>query len=144
VERNNKYASDIITCTDAGDTYNEQKAKDRSPLFWETPIKQRKQAVLHMYAGIHDGFTGAVPISQSIDFYNKLLTDAKERDISRYASQADLETMLKTQAFSSADTLRKIDNRVIHYQKFSKNISLTIFEGGHEIMRNVALDLIDN
>ena len=52
--------------------------------------------------------------------------------------------MLKTQAFSSADTLRKIDNRVIHYQKVSKKISLTIFEGGHEILRNVVLDLIDN
>lgn len=144
LERNNKYASDIIKCTDAGETYNEQKAKDRSPLFWETPVKHRKQSVLQIYAGIHDGYTGAVPISQSINFYNKLLTDAKEKDISRYVSQADLETMLKTQAFSSADTLRTIDKRVIHYQKSSKKISLTIFEGGHEILRNVVLDLINN
>lgn len=144
VERKNRYGPDIIKCTDAGETYNEQKAKERSPLYWKTPLKQRKKSVLQIYAGIHDGYTGSVPISQSINFYNKLLTDTKEKDTSRYVSLADLETMLKTQTFPSPNTVKTIGNRVIHYQKFSKKISLTIFEGGHEILRSVALDLIDN
>lgn len=144
VERKNRYGPDIIKCTDAGETYNEQKAKERSPIYWKTPLKQRKKSVLQIYAGIHDGYTGSVPISQSINFYNKLLTDAKEKDTSRYVSQADLETMLKTQTFQSPDTVKTIGNRVIHYQKFSKKFSLTIFEGGHEILSSVALDLIDN
>ena len=144
VERKNRYGSDIIKCTDSGETYNEQKAKDRSPLYWKMPLKQRKKSVFQIYAGVHDGYTGSVPISQSINFYNKLLTDTKEKDTSRYVSQADLETMLKTQTFASPDTVKKIANRVIHYQKSSKKISLTIFEGGHEILRSAALDLIDN
>jgi poly(3-hydroxybutyrate) depolymerase len=141
LERKNKYAGDIIRCTDAGDTFNEQKAKDRSPLFWHTPTKQRKKSVLQIYAGIHDGYSGSVPISQSIHFYNKLLRDYKEKNTSNYVSPADLETMLKNQSFSSTDTRSKIGDRVIHYQKSSKNISLTVFEGGHEILPKVALDL---
>jgi dipeptidyl aminopeptidase/acylaminoacyl peptidase len=144
VERKNRYGPDIIKCTDAGETYSEGKAKERSPLYWKTALKKRKNSVLHIYAGIHDGYTGSVPISQSINFYNKLLTDAKEKDTSRYVSLPDMETMLTTQTFPSAGTVKTIGNRVIHYKKFTKKISLTIFEGGHEILRSVALDLIDN
>lgn len=143
LERKNRYAADIIKCTDAGETYNEEKAKERSPLYWHTPLKQRKKAVLQIYAGVHDGYTGSVPISQSINFYNKLLTDTKEKDTSRYVSQADADIMLKTQTFPSLNIKKAIDDRIIHYQKSSKNFTLTIFEGGHEILRDAALDLID-
>lgn len=38
VERKNKYAAEIIKCTGANDAFDEQKAKERSPLFWKTPI----------------------------------------------------------------------------------------------------------
>jgi pimeloyl-ACP methyl ester carboxylesterase len=144
VERKNRYGPEIIKCTDAGEIYNEQKAKERSPLYWKTPIKQRKKSVFQIYAGIHDGYTGSVPISQSFNFYNKLLTDTKEKDTSRYVSQGDADLMLKTQTFPSPDTIKTIGNRAIHYRKVSKKITLTIFEGGHEILRSVALNLLDN
>jgi dienelactone hydrolase len=143
VERNNKYVPEIIKCTDAGEVFNEQKAKERSPLHWEKPLTSRKRSRLQIYAGIHDGYTGPVPISQSIDFYNKLLTDTKEKDLTRYVSQADFETMLKAQAFPTSNTLGQIEDRIIHYKKFSGKNSLTIFEGGHEILKNAALELIE-
>jgi pimeloyl-ACP methyl ester carboxylesterase len=142
LERKNKYATDIIHCTDAGDTFNEEKAKDRSPLFWNTPTKQRRKSILQIYVGIHDGYSGSVPISQSIHFYNKLLKDYNEKNSVNYVSPEDLETMLQTQRFSPADSSKKVGGRLIHYQKSSKHISLTVFEGGHEILSNVALDLI--
>lgn len=143
VERKNKYAAEIIKCTGAGDVFNAEKAKERSPLFWETPVKKRKKSTLQIYAGIHDGYTGSVPISHSINFYNKLLMNTKEKDPSRYVPEVDATTMLKTQTFPTQSPAKTIDNRAILYQKSSKKITLTIFEGTHEILKNAALSLID-
>jgi len=144
LERKNKYADEIIQCTNANGVLDDQKARERSPLFWETPIKKRRNSALQIYAGIHDGYTGSVPISQSIHFYNKLLIDTGETDDARYVSSTDTSLMLKTQSFPLKKPIKKIDNRAILYQKSSKKISITIFEGTHEILKNVALDLIGN
>lgn len=142
LERKNKYAADIVSCSSPNGGFDAEKARERSPLFWETPLKKRKKSYLHIYAGIHDGYTGSVPISHSIKFYNKLLIDTDETDNARYVSAEDAATMLTTQSLPSKKSIKKIDNRVILYQKSSKRIKLTIFEGTHEILRNVALDLI--
>ena len=48
--------------------------------------------------------------------------------------------MLKTQSFSNAKTPNLLDDRAILYQKSSKNIQLTIFEGTHEILIKVVLE----
>lgn len=142
-ERKNKYAAEIIKCIGANDVFDEQKAKERSPLFWKTPVKKRKKSFLQIYAGIHDGYTGSVPISQSINFYNKLLTDAKERDKSRFVSPEDLSTMLKTQTSPSSKTFKLLDGRDILYQKSTKNIQLTVFEGTHEMLSKVVLENLE-
>lgn len=142
LERKNKYAADIISCSSPNGVFDAEKARERSPLFWETPLKKRKRSYLQIYAGIHDGYTGSVPISHSIKFYNKLLIDTEETDNARYVSAEDATTMLKTQSFPTKKNIKKIDNRVILYQKSSRKIKLTIFEGTHEILRNVALDLM--
>lgn len=143
VERKNRYGPEIIKCTGAGEVFDAEKAKERSPLFWKTPVKKRKKSTLQIYAGIHDGYTGSVPISQSINFYNKLLTDANEKDKSRYVSEEDATTMLKTQTFPTQNPTKTIENRAVLYQKSSKKITLTIFEGTHEILKNAAMELID-
>ncbi len=144
VERKNKYAAEIIQCTNANGIFDMQKAKERSPLFWETPIKKRKSSTLQIYAGIHDGYTGSVPISHSIRFYNKLLLDTKESNLDYFVSTEESKILLETQSFLTKIPQKMIDNRAIIYQKSSKNITLTIFEGTHEILKNVALDLIVN
>src|SRR5690606_40223292 len=46
-----------------------------SVLLMPTPVKQRKDATLHIYAGINDGYTGSVPISHSLELYNKVVKD---------------------------------------------------------------------
>ena len=143
VERKNRYGPEIIKCTGAGEVFDAEKAKERSPLFWKTPLKKRKNSQLQIYAGIHDGYTGSVPISHSINFYNKLLADAHEKDKARYVSEEDAATMLKTQTFPTRNSPKTIENRAILYQKTSKKITLTIFEGTHEILKSAALDAID-
>lgn len=140
VERKNKYAAEIIQCTSGTNTFDVQIAKERSPLLWTTPIKKRKKSHLQIYAGIHDGYTGSVPISHSINFYNKLLTDYKEKDKLKYVSKEDASVMLKTQTFPTEKTPTMLGDRAILYQKSSKNIQLTIFEGTHEILTKVFLE----
>jgi dipeptidyl aminopeptidase/acylaminoacyl peptidase len=142
IERKNKYANEIISCTGADNIFDTLKAQERSPLFWTTPVKKRKKCVLQIFAGIHDGFNGPVPISQSINFYNKLLSDFRETDTSKYVNNEDLKFMVNTQSFPSSNSSNKIGNRNIRYQKASKKVMLTIFEGGHEILSEQALEYI--
>ena len=142
IERKNKYATEIVSCIGANNIFDTLKAKERSPLFWTTPVKKRKKCVLQIFAGIHDGYNGPVPISQSINFYNKLLSDFRETNTSKYVNNEDLKFMANTQSFPYSNSSNKIGNRAIHYQKASKKIMLTIFEGGHEMLSKQALEYI--
>ena len=144
VERKNKYAAEIIKCTGADNKFDSLKAKERSPLAWKTPVKKRKKSTLQIFAGIHDGHNGAVvPISQSINFYNKIVGDYKEKELTKYVSDENEKTMLTTQTFPVTDTSRKLANRLIYYQNSSKKVMLTIFEGGHELLSHQALEYIE-
>jgi hypothetical protein len=51
--------------------------------------------------------------------------------------------MLDTQTFPVSDTTKKIAGKVIYYQKSAKNITLTIFEGGHDMLSKQALEYIE-
>lgn len=133
VSRNPKYASDIIKCTCEGcSEYNPEKAIKRSPLYWKTPIEKPGGTKLKIYAGIHDGYTGSVPITHSISFYNKIVADLGGADSDKVSCD-ELTWMLTTRT-SPDKTRGRINDREIHYFKTFKNVSLTIFEGGHEIL----------
>ncbi len=139
VERKNKYAAEIVQCIGANGAFDAEKARARSPLFWETPTGKRKNSLLQIYVGVHDGYTGSVPISQSINFYNKLLKDYKEKDQTRYVSTEDKELMLKTRSFPTQNPPEKLGDRAILYQRASRNIRLTVFEGSHDILYDQVL-----
>ncbi|HEY6437400.1 MAG TPA: hypothetical protein VIY47_12480, partial [Ignavibacteriaceae bacterium] len=74
----------------------------------------------------------------SIDFYNKLLTDNGVSDSSSYVSKKDLLEMITQQTFA-ASTHLTIGGRAIYYQKQTKLLMLTIFEGGHEMLSKEVL-----
>ena len=146
VERRNKYAREIIQCLGTNNVFDTIQAEGRSPIFWETPVKKRKKSDLQIYAGIHDGhrFNAPVPISQSMNFYNKILSDFGERDSSKYVDTKDMKLMVETQSFPSSNNSDKIGDRIIHYKKISKNIWITIYEGGHELLSKQALENIEH
>jgi poly(3-hydroxybutyrate) depolymerase len=144
VERKNKYANEIIQCIGSDNVFDTLKASERSPLYWTTPVKKRKKSNLQIFAGIHDGYriNAPVPISQSINFYNKILYDFGEKDSSKFVSNEDLKFMMNEQSFPISN-VNKIGDRVIHYQKESKKIMLVIFEGGHDMLSKQALEHIE-
>lgn len=143
-ERKSKYASEIISCTNETGSFDASKARERSPIHWTTPINKRKNSILQIFAGIHDGHEGhgPIPISHSIVFYNKLLKDNKISDSAAYVSEKDLSQMINYQVFDPK-TQTTIGGRPIHYQKKTNLIMLTIFEGGHEMLSNEVLNYID-
>lgn len=143
-ERRNKYAGEIINCIGATNGFDSLKARERSPLAWTTPVKKRTKSSLQIFAGIHDGHNrNVVPVSQSIGFYNKILSDFKEKNISKYVTKEDEQIMLVTRKFPVADSSKKLADRMIHYQRSSGNIMLAIFEGGHEMLSQQALEYIE-
>ena len=142
-----KYAGDILKSTGSQDSLLDiEESKRRSPYFMDTPVSRRKNSILNIYCGIHDGYTGSVPITQSINFYNKLVRDAKGNKAASVPRE-DALYMLSNRTFNPAETAPLIlpEGRRIHYYKQFHSINLTIFEGGHELLPGAAMEeLIKN
>lgn len=132
----NKYADHILQCTGSTKTLNESVAKQKSPLYMETPTGKKSE--LFIFAGIYDGLQGSVPITHSINFYNKLLTDFKVTDQSKFVSNDEKLKLLEFR--KPLSDLGKIADRKICLQKANDNIHLTIFEGNHEMLAQYAFE----
>ncbi|MGI6571855.1 MAG: alpha/beta hydrolase family protein [Fermentimonas sp.] len=142
--RKNKYAKDILDCigkSEKGDL-DEEEAKKRSPIFLPTPLSRVPQTKLFIYTGIYDGIQGSVPITHSINFYNKLLRDLSEKNFSKYVSDSEKLELLEFR--KPIGEFGYIANRRVCLQKETKNIKLTIFEGGHEMLTEYAFHEILN
>ncbi len=139
--RTPRYAQNILDCTASEDSVlNVAEAKRRSPLYWKTSREKRKSTSLHLYAGVHDGYTGSVPITHSINFYNKVLRDARVKK-KRAVVSDEIIIQLLTKRSSSKEN-RLLDDRKVHLYRNWKNVSLTIFEGSHEMLEDIALEML--
>ena len=136
--RGNKYALDILDCTGSKNELNIENAEKKSPVFWKTPAEKFKSSKLFIYAGIYDGIQGSVPITHSINFYNKLLTDLSVKDSSKYVSLSEKLSLLEKREPLGA--FGYIAGRRICLKKEFENLKLTIFEGSHEILTEFALN----
>ncbi len=137
-----KYAGDILRSTGSEDSIlDTEEARRRSPYFLDTPVSRSKKSILNIYCGIHDGYNGSVPITQSINFYNKLVRDMKGNKAA-LVPQEDALYMLSQRTFNPAEEAPHIlpEGRRIHYRKQFQSINLTIFEGGHELLPGAAME----
>jgi hypothetical protein len=136
--RNNSYADNILVCTDSKNGLDEYKAKQKSPIYWTTPLNKLANSKLFIYAGIYDGIQGSVPITHSINFYNKLLTDISVSDTSKYVSLYEKLNLLEFR--KPIGDFGSISGRKICLTKEFMNLKLTIFEGNHEMLTEFALN----
>lgn len=135
--RQKEYAMDILKCTSSNNTVLDlQIANERSPINWPTPLEKRKNTRLLLYAGIYDGITGSVPISHSIDYYNKVLHDYEAKDSASFVSEKE-ELLLLKQKKGTVSQM-KIDGRRVLLKKKYKKVQLCIFDGGHEMLTQFA------
>jgi hypothetical protein len=136
--RSNNYAGNILDCTGSENVLNIENARKRSPVYWDTPVEKLKSSKLFIYAGIYDGIQGSVPITHSINFYNKLLKDMSVSDTSEYVSIFEELKLLEFR--EPLGEFGKIADRRICLKKESGNVRLTIFEGNHEMLTEFALN----
>ncbi|BFP42772.1 hypothetical protein FGF1_36170 [Flavobacteriaceae bacterium GF1] len=137
--RDGAYLKDILNCTDSkNEVLNVKKARDRSPFFWNAPNTRFENTSLFLYTGIYDGLQGSVPITQSINFYNKLLSDLSVPDSSKYVSEREKRLLLEHR--KALDSFGKLLNRRVILRKKFENVKLVVYEGGHEILSTYALN----
>jgi hypothetical protein len=132
--RGSKYAQDVIqcTCNHKCEEPDFRELRKRSPLYSKLPVKKLEYTRVKIHAGIHDGYTGAVPIVHSALFYNKVVDDLGGRETDKM-SMDDLCWMFSTRSAPDKIAGKLGDRDILWFKKF-KNVSLTIFEGGHEIL----------
>lgn len=139
---NNKYWKDVLKCVGTPDgQVDVAEANRRSPMYFATPVKKFDNTGLDIFVGVNDGITGSVPITHSINFYNKLLKDLGVKDQSVYVSAKETQQLLQTR--KPLGGFGKIGGRDICLQKVYKNLRLTVFNGTHEMLPEFALtDLV--
>jgi lysophospholipase L1-like esterase/dienelactone hydrolase len=141
--RNARYASHIALATTGDENrFDPHEALKRSPLHMVTPIEKRKNSKLYIYAGIHDGYTGSVPITHSLHMYNKLVRDYNPANAETLISDELIRQLLASRINPNAQK-STIADRQIHLQRnFEEKLQILIFEGGHEMLVETALNHI--
>tara|TARA_R110002096_G_scaffold356883_1_gene550221 strand:- start:103 stop:1119 length:1017 start_codon:yes stop_codon:yes gene_type:complete len=140
--QNSRVSNDILNCTNSSSQLNIENAKQKSPLYLDTPIEKLKESKVSIYAGVFDGIQKHVPITHSINFYNKILGDLSVSDSTKYVS---IYEKLKLIEFRKPlGDYGYIGDRKVYLRKEFENLKLVIFEGDHEMLTEFALnELID-
>lgn len=137
-----KYVNDLKGVTTGGQGFDTSVARERSPALLPYSSEKRKNAELYIYTGIHDGYTGSVPITHSINMFNHLLRETSPHDKDQIVSDSLKLVLLEKRLNPKPDSLLSIGGRKIHLLREIPNIQLIIFEGTHEMIVPQALALV--
>lgn len=136
--RKTKYHKDILNCCSTDSLQpNLSEMKERSPIHWVNSSSKQNMSDLHLYAGIKDGITGSVPFTHSIFFYNKMVLSVPEGGSEFLVSPQEIVDLF---AIPKPQDLGTIGGRKVFLEKRFQNISITIFDGGHEFLENFAIN----
>ncbi|MEZ6043075.1 MAG: prolyl oligopeptidase family serine peptidase [Planctomycetaceae bacterium] len=111
--------------------------RDRSPLFH---LSRVGNLPVDIYAGVEDGHSGSVPVSHSLRAFNEIARIQNAELISE--SEIEQIRHSKRLAVPTPSDLRGIEDfgRTIHLHRTAGNASVTIFDGGHESLPEIACD----
>ncbi len=132
------YAKKVAKCCGGapGDSQSvDEQYYQRSPIHW---IAQVGDLPLDIAAGVHDGQTGSVPFQHSVQLYN-IVAKSHQASLVSESEMQQLWDRSKLVNPQPQDTM--IDptfNRDIKLRRKTKNVRLTIFEGGHEGLAEAA------
>ncbi len=137
---NRKYYKDIAaSCGGAPGASVEvdEEYRKRSPL---TYLGKAKGVPLHINAGIQDGHKGSVPISHSLLAFNEV-AEEKDRvsaeDIRFFVEKAKVPEHLQMEIDDPSYGMKRP-----LFRRTSGSVTVTIFEGGHELVAGGALGWI--
>ena len=133
IDRGLKFAADIIKV--CGGEFSPEVARSRSPMYMN--VEEPYAIKLHLFAGINDGHEGSVPISHSMLLYNRLCSD-----LGFSQDQLTSQQIVSFLTRSCMLTGESIGGRGVYLNSELNNLSLTIFDGGHEILTAFQEELI--
>ncbi len=111
--------------------------KERSPVFH---LQSAVDLPLEILTGIHDGYTGSVPIDHTLKAFN---TIAKANG-TPLISEEEMNLLLKEKELTHPEKsdLEKDSSlgRKIHLRRISRKARVTIFEGTHEGLPSAAVE----
>lgn len=117
-------------------TLVDREYRQCSPMTW---LPDARAVPLSLCHGIHDGHDGAsVPVSQSIRAFNRLATEDQR------VSDAQIDYILTHQRVPPelmSETVKDetFIGRDVLFRRTSGNVTLTIFDGGHESIPQAGL-----
>jgi pimeloyl-ACP methyl ester carboxylesterase len=133
--RKNNYAQMLEqACGGAPGPATEAEYRHRSPLFH---LAAAKGVPLDINTGIHDGYTGSVPVSHSLRAFNVLATTDKQ------IAPEDIDFMVRERKIPSALAAEKQDDperqKTVLFRRTSGHARVTVFEGGHDSESSAAV-----
>ena len=137
-----KYAGDLEKMTTDGTHFDAAEARRRSPMFMKYPADKRDGAYLNIFAGINDGYTGSVPIPHSVSFFNKIARIKYPGVDSLVVPDSTIVRLLARRVDPDKSYDKRMAGRNVYLSTAGPDLSLTIFEGGHEMIVPDAVDLI--
>lgn len=119
--------------------FDKAEAVKRSPVFMDTPVPQRENSKLFIFAGIHDGgLSGDVPFTHSLKMFNKIVSDF---DYSEQKILFSNEEMLRLMDWQTAGSpVYKDHLSVLIQRQYLDKVQINLFEGGHEMIPDRVLD----
>jgi len=139
--RDYRFAEEILHCTGSGKTLDPMKARERSPMYMAVDASRLPRSRIMIFAGIHDGHQGPVSIAHSLRFFNRLA------EISGFsgqtASEMEMDRLLNhPEAYRPTGSI--LGDRQVFWERQAGNLHISIFDGGHEILPETALRLLED
>ncbi|HCN77563.1 MAG TPA: prolyl oligopeptidase [Verrucomicrobiales bacterium] len=131
------YAKNIESAL-GGPPDSEQRLADarrRSPLTW---LHQARGVNLDISHGIHDGRSGSVAFRHSLHAFNAVVPEADRLPLAEIA--AYYETMQRPANWPAPEPDPVFEPKSVLFRKTSGNTRVTLFEGGHEILKTPGLN----
>ncbi len=130
-----KYAQNIEAALGHAPAAEDAEAKQRSPL---THLKKAVIVPLDIAHGIHDGRKGSVPFTHALLAFNQVAAEADQLPAEAIQAFYASQSLPAGWAVSPPDASFGLHKPL--FRKTSGNTRVTIFEGGHEIVHQAALN----
>jgi acetyl esterase/lipase len=137
-KKGSHYAKHIEKATGGQPDQNPKAAEECVKRSAITYLDKAASVNLDINAGVKDGRGGSVPFTHSLYAFNKVVADE-----GRLPTEF-IETFYETQKLPPTVKEAEVDdlygNKKVIFRKVYKNTRVTIFKGGHEIIRPAALN----
>jgi acetyl esterase/lipase len=130
-----RYAQNIESALGRAPAKDDAEAWKRSPL---SSLKSAVAVPLDISHGIHDGRKGSVPFTHSLLAYNAVVPERERLQVEGIRSY--YETIKLPKSWPAAEADASYGEWMPLFRKFHGNTRVTIFQGGHQIVHQAALN----